>query len=481
MPTAQPIMSGSPGAEPLSNPPQQGGFFSRIGAFLKTAAPYIQPIADRLAAAAGNYAPMELERQQREDALRQSQFQLQSQLQQSQLQNQDLQRQLTQKQLENYQTPAQVAQAQLDQQTKLHQMETDFTPPKDIVAPMDTGGMGHYSQTSRWNPNTQQMETNTVPTMVTRQVPNPTQAMVPSPPPSVGPPAPPMPTIPPPVGGEYLLKPPGTVPQQLQLPAMTKPQGSGMVVPDTNSPTGYSRELYDNFGTVISRIPNALPPYAQQGFESSNTTTETGPNGVNQINQTTSRRTPVGNSLPPSPLPPTRPSTPPNMNYKVGGPEAKQMMDQDVALNATANLINKVRSQAPLFASMLDAGKIQLGADPNSGFFGNIISRNLSPQEAQLAGNVQSLMEHINTMRTALQAQGFRGEEAWNALQAQRGNLMQHPEQIDTTLGNTLQVVQGLLANHQKLLNRPGATNGAAPSAKAAPRNADEYLRSIQQ
>ena len=169
------------------------------------------------------------------------------------------------------------------------------------------------------------------------------------------------------------------------------------------------------------------------------------------------------------------------MNFKVGGPEAKQMMDQDVALSATANLINKVRSQAPLFASMVDAGKIQLGADPNSGFFGNIISRNLSPQEAQLAGNVQSLMEHINTMRTALQAQGFRGEEAWNALQAQRGNLLQHPEQIDTTLGNTLQVVQGLLANHQKLLNRPAGTNAAPTLPKVPPRNADEYLRSIQQ
>jgi hypothetical protein len=180
----------------------------------------------------------------------------------------------------------------------------------------------------------------------------------------------------------------------------------------------------------------------------------------------------------------TKPAATPNannMNFKVSGPEAKQMMDQDVALNATAQLINTVRSQKQLFASMLDAGKIQLGADPNSGFFGNIISRNLSPQEAQLAGNVQSLMEHINTMRTALQAQGFRGEEAWNALQAQRGNLLQHPEQIDTTLGNTLQVVNGLLANHQKLLNRPGVTNGATTSPKAPPRTANEYLQSLPQ
>jgi hypothetical protein len=90
--TPNPIMTGSPGGEPLSNPPQQRGFFSKIGQFLRTAAPYIKPIADHLAAAAGNYAPMEAERQQREDALRQ-------QLAQSQVQNQDLSRQLTQKQI----------------------------------------------------------------------------------------------------------------------------------------------------------------------------------------------------------------------------------------------------------------------------------------------------------------------------------------------------------------------------------------------
>src|ERR1700722_802358 len=98
-----PGMSGSPGAEPLTNPPQlrqSQGFFSKIGAVLKTIAPYIQPVADHLAAAAGNYEPLELARQQRQDALQQ-------QLQQSQMANQDLTRQLTQRQIDNYQTPDQ--------------------------------------------------------------------------------------------------------------------------------------------------------------------------------------------------------------------------------------------------------------------------------------------------------------------------------------------------------------------------------------
>jgi hypothetical protein len=133
----QPIMSGSPGGEPVTNPAQPqlrqpGGFFSKIGAFLKTAAPYFQPIADRLAAAAGNYQPMELERQQREDALRQS-------LTQSQLQNQSLTRQLTQKQIDNYQTPEQQSQTALN----LRRQET----PSQYVSAGGQVGVADYDPT----------------------------------------------------------------------------------------------------------------------------------------------------------------------------------------------------------------------------------------------------------------------------------------------------------------------------------------------
>jgi len=125
------MISGSAGGEPLGNPPQQRGFFSKIGQFLKTAAPYIQPIVDRLAAAAGNYAPLELARQQREDALRQSQFGLQQQLQQSQPQNQDLTRQLTQKQIDNYQTPAQQQALAVTQAGALERVRNENAPPTD--------------------------------------------------------------------------------------------------------------------------------------------------------------------------------------------------------------------------------------------------------------------------------------------------------------------------------------------------------------
>jgi hypothetical protein len=87
-------------ASPTGPQPQPQGLFGKIGAFLRQHSDDITDITNHLAAAAGNYAPMELAHQQRQDALQQ-------QLQQSQLQNQALARQLTQQQINSYQTPDQ--------------------------------------------------------------------------------------------------------------------------------------------------------------------------------------------------------------------------------------------------------------------------------------------------------------------------------------------------------------------------------------
>jgi hypothetical protein len=262
---------------------------------------------------------------------------------------------------------------------------------------------------------------------------------------------------------------------------MPKVQGGGTVVPDPNSPTGYSKEFTDMFGNPVGRVSGALPPYAQQPTSTTNTQTQMGPNGVNQVNTTTSLKRPVfnggsaapsaggGGAAAPSPQQPRGGGgvSPSNMNYKIGGPEAKQIMDQDVALNQTMQLANNIRNSKALFASMIDAGKIQLAADPSKGLIANVASRGLTPQEAKLAGDFESLAEHINTLRGPLGGTGFRGPEAWAALQAQRGSLMQNPVQLDRVLGNTTQILQGLLNNHRKLLTPPGKGGGAA--APAAP------------
>lgn len=152
---------------------QQGGFFSRLGAGLKKVMPYVTPIANRLAAAAGNYGPIELEHQQHQDAL-------QSALTQSQLQNQDLNRQLTQKQLENYQTPEQ--QAERAVAIKRAETPTTYSTDNNQIGIADTDLSGNIS-----------------PRMVNlpaQTVPNPTQASNAGLPPRTMPPLiPPSPTV----------------------------------------------------------------------------------------------------------------------------------------------------------------------------------------------------------------------------------------------------------------------------------------------
>jgi hypothetical protein len=71
MSTPSPALSSSPA------PTQTPGIFARIGSALQKAAPYIQPIADHLAAAFGNYAPLENDQQQQ--ALQANQAQSQRQ------------------------------------------------------------------------------------------------------------------------------------------------------------------------------------------------------------------------------------------------------------------------------------------------------------------------------------------------------------------------------------------------------------------
>src|SRR5579859_4201673 len=91
-----------------SQQPQQGGgggLFSKIGAALRNIGPYIVPAANRLAAAAGNYGPLEEEHRQTQLQLQRANLQREQQLSQAQIENEGLRAQLTQKQIENTRSP----------------------------------------------------------------------------------------------------------------------------------------------------------------------------------------------------------------------------------------------------------------------------------------------------------------------------------------------------------------------------------------
>jgi len=301
-------------SDPANTVQSQGGFFSRLGAGLKQVMPYVTPIANRLAAAVGNYGPLELEHQQKELELQQAHEQTQKALADSQMQNQELNRQLLQKQIANVRSPE----------------ETEaLKPPTDIVAPMPEGGYGHYNRA--FNPQTKQFET--TPTMVNQQVPNPavgaqaaTAATITGlnaaptlPGGQQGPTEAPAQQAPPP-----LMPPvPETITQQRQLPAVQKPLSqNGDVEPDASSPTGFSKVWRGPGFQELFRTP-APAPSAYVGSTTSGETTvlKDTPEGqvpVELPHSTTRTPIPPGGGVPP--VPPTKPPIPGAGGPKVGTP-----------------------------------------------------------------------------------------------------------------------------------------------------------------
>lgn len=143
-------------------------------------------------------------------------------------------------------------------------------------------------------------------------------------------------------------------------------------------------------------------------------------------------------------------------------PPAMQMKVQElfVARNSAIDLIDDIMANKKVLDSALAAGKIAISSDPEGN---GILSRaaNLNAQEARVAGDFQQLIEHANLLRGPLGATGFRGQEAWGALQAQRGKPLADPR-------ITAQVMTGMrsrlvgLNNADKLVLGGQGMNAAA-------------------
>jgi len=121
-------------SNPLVSPNSGQGFFGKIGSFLRQNPDAIQDIGDHLAAAFGNYAPMQMTRQRRADLLR-------AKLDQSQMETATLNRQFLQKQIDDYQTPDQQQSRAID----THRAET----PQQYVNAEGGIGVSDYDIPSR--------------------------------------------------------------------------------------------------------------------------------------------------------------------------------------------------------------------------------------------------------------------------------------------------------------------------------------------
>lgn len=138
--------------------------------------------------------------------------------------------------------------------------------------------------------------------------------------------------------------------------------------------------------------------------------------------------------------------TVPNVGGKSLTPGQRITFDQKAqAFDATIQLATSVKNKLDLLGSLLTAKKIDLQLDPSQGLVKAFINRNvpLTKEEAGLAANFANLLEHINTLRIPLGAAGFRGHEAFSALQMQAGRPMANPQVTRAILENTIKTLEG--------------------------------------
>jgi len=284
-----------------------------------------------------------------------------------------------------------------------------------------------------------------------------------------------------------------------------------LVMPDQNSPTGFSVVYSDRAGRPVATQIGATPPgqFAPEVVSTNgnrqqvvdfgdhkeivnvghnNTTTRqrvvpgvtvgtTPPTFAGSPkSKVTSRNIGVGAALPPPPGSQGGQGSQGSMGRVIGdkGLQPNQAMTAKGKLGAldnTADLVQDVQKDLPILNSLIDAKKIELQIDPKQGFVTAMINRNvpLTPAEARMAGNFQSLMEHINTLRGPLGATGFRGPEAFAALQNQRGNLSANPAVTRQVLANTMRALDAQRDALNYGLSRGSGGKGNKGTALSAP------------
>lgn len=122
-----------------------------------------------------------------------------------------------------------------------------------------------------------------------------------------------------------------------------------------------------------------------------------------------------------------------------------QTRENTASIKTTLEAIDVVIKNGGVLNSLLSAGKIDLAVD-GQGFWSSVISRGsqLTDQEKDIAAAFQRLTEGVNVLRGPLGATGFRGPEAFGALQAQRGKPMADPGVTLRVLANTRQYLKQL-------------------------------------
>ena len=241
------------------------------------------------------------------------------------------------------------------------------------------------------------------------------------------------------------------------------------------TPTG-AIEQYTPAGVASGTPPVTVPgaenpqfvPHVTNSLRSISTTDENN-NPVTTlapVQSVSQRGTPSLPSTAPNSTHPTAPAT----NQGSGRTFPKPFTPEQVLkgqqqlgqYNMAIGRIQDIQSQLPILNSMIESGKLSIETD-SSGLLRSILNRAMpmTPAEAKFVGNFRTMMEDINLLRGPMGATGFRGPEAWAALQAQRGQLLAKPEITKQVLTNTL---TALKAQQQPLAQRFSGQTGTPGS-----------------
>jgi len=235
-------------------------------------------------------------------------------------------------------------------------------------------------------------------------------------------------------------------------------------------------------------VPGAVAPAMLPSVSNTYRMVQTVENGVpvtrlEPVQTSTSKVAPQGGApAPVSPKASGTPSVSPVTPPKTSGEKSfvkpftpEQMVKHQQQLeqyNLAINRMQNIRGKLTLLDSMLNSGKLALETDSNH-LIRAIVNRAmpLTPSEAEFVGDFRTMMEDINLLRGPMGATGFRGPEAWQALQAQRGQLLAKPDITRRVLDNSIAALKGQQEPLSKALSGQGVniTPNLPPSGTVPP------------
>jgi hypothetical protein len=160
---------------------------------------------------------------------------------------------------------------------------------------------------------------------------------------------------------------------------------------------------------------------------------------------------------------------------KALAPGQREKLQESVGqVNIALERVRTVQNGLPLLNSMIDSGKLQLETNTD-GVLKAVVNRNLplTESEAKFIGAFNNMAEDINLLRGPMGATGFRGPEAFGALQAQRGQLLANPKVTKEVLNGTIKALQSLQKTRSDALKNP---NTLTPAPSSNP-SVDELLK----